>query len=443
MASMVSRFPATLALLGVLLPSHLAAQDHLSLDQAISTALARNPSLQAVKAGARESEARVEEARAAYLPRVDYTEAWQRGDNPVFVFGSLLSQQRFTAANFALDALNHPDSLVNYHGALTVEQAVFDSQRLTGMSAADLGARLAQQGVAEARAELTLAVTRTYGGLLQTIAMGKAATAAADAARDDVARAEQRREVGLVSDADVLALRVHLAQMEERRIRAASGEAVARSQLNMLMGSPLDRDVVPEEPVPPPTTPGTAAADESAALRNRPAAQRADLQVSLAAVNRSAARLAFAPQVVLQGVYEINGHSFADRAGSWLVAGQVRVNLFAGLGDLARLRAATAAQAHAEHEREQLRASLRLDVRTARAELEGALAREAVGRAAVLQARESQRIVRDRYEAGLASVTDVLRAGTALLDAETARVASLVDVLVGTAALDRAVGRSQ
>ena len=69
------------------------------------------------------SAARASEARAGYLPRVDVAEAWQRGNNPVFVFGSLLSQQRFTMANFALDALNHPDPLTNYHAAFS-----YDSQ---------------------------------------------------------------------------------------------------------------------------------------------------------------------------------------------------------------------------------------------------------------------------------------------------------------------------
>jgi len=59
----------------------------------------------------------------------------------------------------------------------------------------------------------------------------------------------------------------------------------------------------------------------------------------------------------------------------------------------------------------------------------------------VLQARESQRIIRDRYDAGLAGVADVLRAANSLLDAELLRTSSVVDVLVARALLDRAMGR--
>ena len=80
-------------------------------------------------------------------------------------------------------------------------------------------------------------------------------------------------------------------------------------------------------------------------------------------------------------------------------------------------------------------------MRSAALRLESARARLAVGRAAVAQSRESQRIIRDRYENGLAGVGDVLRAAQALLDAEMQQTAAEADVITGAAALDRAVGR--
>jgi outer membrane protein TolC len=247
----------------------------------------------------------------------------------------------------------------------------------------------------------------------------------------------------MATEADVLSLRVFLAQMQERQIRAASGEAIARAQLNQLMGAALDDAFTPVEPAPVVSTTASSADDEANALKNRPALKRADAQLALADVGRSAAKRAFLPQAYFQAMYDTNGNHFTDRASSWLVAGQIRVNLFAGLGDSARLRAATEARVRAGAERENLLNTVRLEVRTARAELDSALAREAVGRAAVLQARESQRIIRDRYDSGLAGVGDVLRAANALLDAETLRIASVVDVMVGQAALERAVGQSR
>jgi outer membrane protein TolC len=57
------------------------------------------------------------------------------------------------------------------------------------------------------------------------------------------------------------------------------------------------------------------------------------------------------------------------------------------------------------------------------------------------QARESQRIVRDRYDSGLATATDVLRAGEAVLDAESRATDAEMNVILQTVALDRAAGR--
>jgi outer membrane protein len=443
---MVSRLAILVTTLVAVQAGAAVAQEPLTLDQAVAAALADNAGLRAAAAGVRESDARKDEARAAYLPRLDYIEDWQRGDNPVFVFGSLLSQRRFTAANFDLGALNDPDPLTNFHGAFALQQPVYDSQRIAGIKSASLGSQVARELSAEARAEAALGVTRAYGGVLQAIAARKAADAAVDSANDDLSRTEQRRDAGLATEADVLSLKVFLAQVQERQIRAASGEAIARAQLNQLMGIPLDRTYTLAEP--PPLSagaqpPSSVADDEANAVKNRPSVKRADVQLELASIARSSAKRAFLPQAYFQAMYDMNGNSFVERASSWLVAGQIRINLFAGLGDSARLKAATEAQVRVNAEREHLLNSIRLEVRTARAELDAAVAREAVGRAAVLQARESQRIIRDRYESGLAGVGDVLRAANALLDAETLRTASVVDVMVGQAALERAVGRAR
>jgi outer membrane protein TolC len=82
-----------------------------------------------------------------------------------------------------------------------------------------------------------------------------------------------------------------------------------------------------------------------------------------------------------------------------------------------------------------------VEVITAAGRVESARARETVGRAATDQARESQRIIRDRFEQGLSGVNDVLRASTAVLDAEANRTAAIVDLMVADAMLRHAVGR--
>jgi outer membrane protein TolC len=183
------------------------------------------------------------------------------------------------------------------------------------------------------------------------------------------------------------------------------------------------------------------AALETEALANRPDLQIAALHEQLASASRDAARAAFLPQVSAQAGWEFNGAQWDSRASGWLVGAVARVNLFQGLADRARLTEATEQGKRRALEREKAQNAVRLEVRTAVARLDEARAREAAGRASAAQARESQRIIRDRYESGLADVVALLRTAEAVQEANARQTAARVDVLIASAALDRALGK--
>ena len=91
------RRPATyliMAVLGMAAPA--AAQIPLTLTEAIARARAQNPDAGSTAAAEREAALRITQARAGYLPRVDVVESWQRGNQPVFVFSSLLAHPGLT-----------------------------------------------------------------------------------------------------------------------------------------------------------------------------------------------------------------------------------------------------------------------------------------------------------------------------------------------------------
>src|SRR6188474_3607047 len=131
---------ATYLLLAILaLAAPAVAQTPLSLTDAVARARAHNPDAGSSAAGEREAAQRVTQARAGYWPRVDVAESWQRGNQPVFVFSSLLAQRQFTAADFALGALNHPEPVDNFRSAVMVEQSLFDGATRASLAAAGLG----------------------------------------------------------------------------------------------------------------------------------------------------------------------------------------------------------------------------------------------------------------------------------------------------------------
>src|ERR1039458_6231453 len=75
-----------------LLAVPLWAQDALSLREAVRLAIRENASVAGTTAKARASETRITQAHAGMLPKINYSESFERSDNPVFVFSSLLTQ---------------------------------------------------------------------------------------------------------------------------------------------------------------------------------------------------------------------------------------------------------------------------------------------------------------------------------------------------------------
>jgi outer membrane protein TolC len=435
------RAVAALTLAGCLFASATTAQT-LTMSGAIDAALAAHPDLAAAAASEAEAREHRTAAQAGWFPRVDLQEGWQRGNQPVFVFSSLLAQRHFTEADFALQALNHPDPISNHRLALVVRQPLFDGGT-TGarVSAAETAGALASAARRDRAAAIAVEVAQVYAQALVADARRRAAQSAIDSATEDLARVRAKRDVGDATDADVLALDMHVAEVRARHI-AAEGEArTARATLNHLMHVDLDRqwDLVLPPPASPP--PESAAAPDAAAVLARADVAAAALRVDAAVAASTAARAAVVPRLSFEGGYEWNGSSWASRAASWTAGIRADWSWSVGGAEAANIRAAGFALDRARAERASVESAARLDVVTAQARASAARARQAVGELALAHARERARILRDRYDAGLAGVTDLLGAADALLDAESLDASIRGEIAVAAVLLDRAFGR--
>jgi outer membrane protein TolC len=434
---------ATLLLVaGLVVPvAPAVAQTLLTLEEAMRRAQAETAEAQAISTTIDGANSRIQRAQSGFWPRVDVSETVQRGNQPVFVFGSLLSQRQFTAANFAIPALNHPDPVTNTRTAVALDQRIFDAglTRL-GVEAATLDRDLATATGDAARQDLAFRAAQAFVRVLQIEATVRATDAAVAAAESDRERARTRRDVGLATEADVLAVDVHLADMRQRQGTAAGDLAVARLELAEAVGLPLTNPIVPMRPASPPgPSDGDALVRE--ALTTHPLLRQADIGLQLADNGRRTARAGLWPTVGVQAGWELNGATLAAQQSSWVVGAEVRVNVFRGFADTARMAEARHAHVRATAERTRVERRIEVDVRAALAQLAAARARQDAGQAAVTQARESQRIIRDRYANGLATVTDLLRAAETALEAESRATAADMDVILRNVALDRARGR--
>src|SRR4029453_9170144 len=109
--------------------------------------------------------------------------------------------------------------------------------------------------------------------------------------------------------------------------------------------------------------------------------------------------------------------------------------------DQARLAESRFQQQRSVALQDHLAQAVRLQVQNAYLELEAAGERIRVSQQAASQAEEGLRIIRNRYQAGLTTVTDLLRAETAVTSARTNHLRALFDQRVSAANLELQVGR--
>ena len=443
-AESASRFVMALALgLSTVTSFPLAAQEPLSLRQAAETALRSHPALEAAEAGRDESEAGIRQARAGYLPRVDFSESWQRGNNPVFVFGSLLNQGQFGESNFAISSLNNPDPLNNFQSRFGVQQVLFDSWRTKrAVRAARLGSEMAAEQQRSTLSDVVLGVVRTYFGALLTAENLRVAAESVKSARADLERAEALHQAGMTTEADVLSVRVHLSSVEQERIRAEQDAQVALAALNDALGVPLDSQydlTTPLRALPNGVPP--LAEYEQRAIAGHPSLRQAELGRVLAETQLGLAKTSLWPQVTAHGIFEADRQQFTSQgSGNWLAGVSLQWNIWDGSRNRAQIAAARSAEARTAALERQANSTVLLGIRRAWGDWRSAAERVEVAAAAVAAAEASHEIIRNRYSAGLTTVTELIRSDTALRVARFQHLGAQYDQRVAAAALDHAAG---
>ncbi len=420
-----------------------AGNKPLTLQEAVAVALEKNPTVQAADAYADAVKQGITIAAAGRYPRLDFSEGVTRGNDPVYVFGSLLTQRQFTARNFDLGFLNTPPPLDNFRTQFTASMPLWDAgQTSRRIHDARLDAQSATHGGERTRQEVIFNVIQAYlNGLLarENVRVAEASVAATKA---DLARAQARQDQGLAVPSDLLSAQVQLAQAQEDLLRAQNGVAVADAALNVAMGLPEDSPLTLQGQLGEKMfDAGTLDERQAKALQTRPDFQQAEIGKQRAENGVRTARADFLPKVNLFGSWEEDNQTFLTRGGNnWALGATLTFNLFDGGANRARLRESYARRRHAEALRSQLASAIRLQVRQAYLNLTTSRDRVDVSRGAASQAEESLRIIQNRYEAGLATITDLLRAETALTAAKKNFVNATFDYRLGYAALELATG---
>jgi len=399
--------------LAALISSATAQQSApLTLAEAVQMTLDKNPLHKAALADTRAALASVREARAPLLPKLTFAENWTRGNDPIFVFGTRLRQQIFTAQDFALDNLNRPTPISNYATRFSGQWSLFDSmQSWMGLGRAKFMSQAAEQQLSRTDQELVFQTVQAYYGVLLAQKQLQVAQEAAKTAESIEQQSRARVESGMAVDSDLLSAQVLASSRRQEMIARRNELALAQTRLALAMGMSADAQYEPKEALEERTFPPADVNQlEKTALEKRPDLKRVESERSAQAKSVSMARAAFGPRLNAFGSWEEDSHALGwTGANNWIAGAELQFDLFSGgskRAALAREKAlterATAAQAGLED-------AIRLEVRSAYYDFDAAQQQVAVARSAIAHADESLRINANRYEGGLSTVTDMLR----------------------------------
>ncbi len=422
--------------------SYAEEQPALTLSSAVDKALKDNPLIRMSLSGREIAEAQLKEARAGWLPLLQFNETFTRSNNPVFAFGSLLEQARFGPQDFRISALNNPDPLSNFRTALNLRQALFDQlQTVTRVNQARLGQQQADLQKAMVEQQIRFEVIRSYYGVIVAHTRKDVAEEAVKMAESDVKRTRDRFQNGLVVESDLLAAEVQLAEFRQQRIDAQGDVAVAYAALNTVLGLSVDA---------PQKVTGDLADKRfdaekredliQLALLHRPDYVRSGYNIQSNKEGVAGAKRDYLPRLDLFGNYGMSGKDLSSGSSDYTIGASLTFNIFDS-GRSARISKARAAESMATAEQEHLANQIRLEVVRAYQQHVSARERLAVAAQVIDQATETHRIVQNRYREGLTTITEVLRAETALVRSKLNLVAARYDHYVSFAHVLLSVGK--
>jgi outer membrane protein len=466
---------------GALQPSPLAGQTpavqprSLTLGEALDLAEKRSESIGIARAGLARAKGDRRRARSAYFPQLNGSASYQRtlesqfsalqgssdtSSTPAPTCDRFVAQpglpidQRLDSLENAVECASAADPFGSlrdlpfgrentYRFGLSFSQTLFSGGRLGGQSqAAGAGVRSAAIGLTSARAQLLLDVTGAYYDATLADRLLTIAQATLDQADTTLSQTQLARQVGNLSEFDLLRARVTRDNQRPIVIQRRADRDLAYFRLKSLLDVPLD------EPVRLTTELGDTALVDSARLRavaetpsDTGTAARAPVRQAAEAVTAQRGLLRVArgqrlPQLALTSQYAQLGYPgkvspFGARfVDDWVVSLGVQLPLFTGGRIGGEVDVARANLSEAELRLQQTHELAEVDARNVAIQLEAADAAWQASAGTVEQAARAYQIAELRYREGLSTQTELLDSRIQLQQAQASRARAARDLQV-------------
>ncbi len=430
-----------------------------TLRQAVGDAVTLSDAVAAAEAASDRAEAAADETLAMFFPGVTLSGGWAHLDSVPYVETTFDIEEMLPPELLEMMETFYPDMVLEptelrlemgrldmFQFQLQAEQILFAGtglHRQRAMAMADLRSAREQERVA--RQEVVFQAEQLFWTLALARQARQVTDEAIETAETHVGLLEKFVEVGLASQADLMAARVQLASLKLTALQARQGAELAENAFRMVMhvpdGETVDLDLSSGEL--PLDLPDERDELTLVALESRPEMRMLGHKHDATRHAAGAAWSSWLPAIALRGnVYLKN----PDRANepNWYGSGDIQLGLQWKLWDrgaaLHRNRQARAGMRQIDALRSQLRDGVDLQIEQALAGLREAREQKDVAGEAVALAEESLRLVQLNFGEGMARNVDVLEAQTALSKARLDALDAETSYRIAEATLRKAVG---
>ena len=407
----------------------------LNLTKTVQMALDYNRDIKNSQYALKKAEYAINQAQAGKKPSVDYT------------FGAQRSRATDAATySRAASLMGSANSISNaFSNGISVNIPLYTGGLVEGqIDVAKLGKTNAQEEILRVEQATKYSAIEGYYGLLAYQELQGVYHEAVDNLQGHLDNVQAQYNVGTKAKVDVLSSDVSLANAKTTAITADNNVAIAESNLNNILGLPLETKLnLADHQLPFDTYNISLQEAMDYAMKYRPEVLQAAIAVQEAERSIDIADAGNKPTVAITG-----GNDWADNTfpgidankRSWKVAAGVTYNFYDGGATKAKVNQAKQDLLVARETEQKTRESVQLQVKQAYLNIRSAAQKVEETQTVVDQARENYRIQNIRYQAGVGINLDVLDAQLSLNQAQVNHIQALYDYNVGIAKLEQVMG---
>lgn len=342
----------------------------------------------------------------------------------------------------------YPDIPDNYRSRIDLQWPIYTGGRADTLERAARAERGAiGKDLEAARADLRLEITRAFWAVVTGRDAEAVLQRSLEVATAHIKDVRARLDSGLVPPNEVSSAEAQASRQRLLSLEATTQRAIAEADLRRLTGNDGATATTRVDTRPPSGVMPSTVDLIAGALKARPERQAIEQRAASADLRAAAVASGARPQIAVGGGYDYarpNPRIF-PRSGDWQTSWDASINLTWSLWDGGR-RAAEQGEARASASALRTRVDdfdrqTTFEVRARVLELDASKEAVTVADDEIRAAAETERVVNERYKAGVATNTDVLDAQVARLQAELDRTRAIANVRLAEARLERALGR--